>query len=127
MAKSEYPLPHSAAVTVTGNRANLRVDKKMGFLAKDRRDTIIYNQHLKIENIPLEAYDYIVNGKSTIEWVIERYQVKTDKESSIINDPNDYAHEQGKPDYILNLLLSVIAVSLKTMEIVKALPDIGCT
>jgi len=55
---------------------------------------------------------------------MEGYQVKTDKESGITNDPNDYAHEQGKPDYILNLLLSVIAVSVKTVEIVKTLPTL---
>ena len=99
----------------------MRVDK-MRFPAKDRKDVIIFNTHITIENIPAKAYEYIVNGKSAIEWVMERYQVKTDKDSGITNDPNLYAQESGNPDYILNLLLSVIAVSVKTMEIVEGLP-----
>ncbi|MCL1877918.1 MAG: hypothetical protein FWF80_03600 [Defluviitaleaceae bacterium] len=114
------PLPE---VTVNGDRSNLHV-KKMRFPAKDRKDTIRYNPRLSVSNIPPKAYDYIVNGKSAIEWVMERYQVKTDKASGITNDPNLYAQESGKPDYILNLLLSVIAVSVKTVEIVKTLPSL---
>jgi len=114
------PLPE---VTVTGSKANLRV-QKMRFPTKGQKDTIIYNSAVTISNIPSEAYEYVVNGKSAIEWVMERYQIKTDKDSDIKNDPNNYAHEQGTADYILGLLLSVIAVSVKTVEIVKALPDI---
>ena len=63
--------------------------EKMCFPKKDQKDTIIYNGHITIENIPAEAYEYIVNGKSAIEWVMERYQVTTHKESGIRNDPND--------------------------------------
>ena len=96
----------------------------MRFLAKDRRDTIIFNPHITIENIPAKAYEYIVNGKPAVEWIMERYQIKTDKDSGITNDPNLYAEETGRPDYILNLLLSVIALSVKTQEIVDSLPDL---
>jgi predicted helicase len=77
-----------------------------------------------VSNIPAKAYEYIVNGKSAVEWVMERYQVKTDKDSGIVNDPNLYAEETGQPGYILDLLLSVIAVSVKTMEIVEGLPEV---
>jgi predicted helicase len=112
------------SVAVTGDRANCIVSK-MRFLAKDRKDTIIYNGGIRVENIPAEAYEYVVNGKSAIEWILERYQVKTDKDSGIVNDPNKYAEEIGKPSYILDLLLSVIAVSVKTVEIVKGLPGWG--
>jgi predicted helicase len=108
-------------VMVTGSRASLRVEK-MRFLAKDRKDIIIFNPYITVENIPTKAYDYVVNGKSAIEWVMERYQIKTDKESGILNDPNMYAEEIGQRDYILNLLLSTIAVSVRTQEIVDALP-----
>jgi predicted helicase len=97
----------------------------MRFLAKDRKDTIIFNPHITIENIPPRAYEYIVNGRSAIEWIMERYQIKADKASGIVNDPNLYAEEAGQPEYILNLLLSVIAVSVKTMEIVDGLPEIS--
>lgn len=67
----------------------------------------------------------MVNGKSAIEWIMERYQVTTHKESGIANDPNDWAEETGEPKYILNLLLSIITVSIETEEIVKALPKLA--
>lgn len=100
-----------------------RVDK-MRFPRKDQKDTIIYNSHITIENIPLEAYDYVVNGKSAIEWIMERYQVTTHKESGITNNPNDWSLEVGKPTYILDLLMSIINVSMQTVAIVKGLPKV---
>ena len=109
-------------VEVKGSRSNLRVDK-MRFPRKGQRDTIIYNGSITVSNIPDRAYEYVVNGKPAIEWVMERYQVKEDTESGIKNDPNLYAEEIGKPDYILSLLLSVIAVSINTIAIVKKLPE----
>jgi predicted helicase len=63
---------------------------------KERKDTIIYNSRITIENIPAKAYEYVVNGKSAIEWIMERYQVTVDKKSGIKNDPNDWAQEVGK-------------------------------
>ena len=96
--------------------------QKMRFPAKDRKDTIIYNSQITIEGIPAKAYEYQVNGKSAIEWIMERYQVTTHKESGITNDPNDWAAEQGKPKYILDLLLSIINVSVQTVDIVAGLP-----
>lgn len=74
--------------------------------------------------IPDKAYDYVVNGKSAIEWIMERYQVKVDKASGIKNDPNDWAEEVGNPRYILDLLLSVINVSVQTVDIVNDLPKL---
>lgn len=96
--------------------------EKMKFPSKEQKDTIIYNGKIRITNIPQEAYDYVVNGKSAIEWIMERYAVTVDKSSLIKNDPNDWGKEHGKPRYILDLLLSVINVSVKTMQIVNALP-----
>jgi predicted helicase len=98
--------------------------KKMRFPKKGKTDTIIYNNQITIENIPAEAYEYVVNGKSAIEWIMERYQVTKHKASGIVNNPNHWATEHENPKYILNLLLSIITVSLKTVEIVKALPDV---
>jgi predicted helicase len=98
--------------------------EKMKFPAKDRKDTIIYNSTISIENIPPEAYQYVVNGKSAIEWIMERYAVTTHKESGIRNDPNDWAKEHDKPRYILDLLLSVINVSVQTVDIVAGLPEV---
>lgn len=85
----------------------------------DDKSVIIYNPYITIRNIPAAAYDYIINGKSAIEWVVEQYAVTTDKASGIVNDPNAYAG--GK--YIFDLLLSIISVSLKTQELIAQLPE----
>lgn len=92
--------------------------EKIRFPKKDQKDTIQYNSAITISNIPLEAYEYVVNGKSDIEWIVERYQITTHKESQITNDPNDWADEVGNPRYILDLLMSIINVSVQTREIV---------
>ena len=101
-----------------------RVWDKMRFKSKDDKSTIIYNGNIRIENIPAKAYEYVVNGKSAIEWIVERYCVSQDKKSLIKNDANDWAREHHKPRYILDLLLSVINVSVQTVDIVKALPKL---
>lgn len=90
----------------------------------DDKSIIYYNGQITIEGIPDRAYDYQVNGKSAIEWIMERYQVTTHKDSGITNNPNDWSTEQGKPKYILDLLLSIIHVSTQTVEIVDGLPVI---
>lgn len=89
------------------------------------RSTIIYNAHVALQNIPLEAYDYVVNGKSAIEWVMERYAVTTDKKSGITNDPNRWCREHNDPCYILRLLGSVITVALRSKAIVADLPRLA--
>lgn len=101
-----------------------RVIDKMRFKSKDDKSVIIYNGNITIENIPQKAYDYIVNGKSAIEWIVERYCVSQDKKSLIKNDANDWAREHHKPRYILDLLLSVINVSVQTVDIVNNLPKL---
>ncbi|MCB0160528.1 MAG: hypothetical protein KDD83_20490, partial [Caldilineaceae bacterium] len=98
--------------------------QKMRFPKKGKTDTIIYNSKITVSNIPAEAYEYVVNGKSAIEWIMERYQVKTDKKSGIKNDPNDWADEVGNPRYILDLLLSIINVSVQTVDLVNGLPKL---
>jgi predicted helicase len=98
--------------------------EKMRFPKKDQKDTIIYNSRITIENIPAKAYEYIVNGKSAIEWIMERYQLSTHKESGIKNDPNDWSREVEQPAYILDLLLSIINVSVQTVDIVEGLPKV---
>lgn len=115
--------PKPEQVIVERNADDYIVEK-MKFKSKQDKSVIIYNNHITIKNIPLEAYDYVVNGRSAIEWIIERYQVKIDKASHIKNDPNDWAKEHNDPTYILDLLLSVITVSLETMKIVKGLPKV---
>jgi predicted helicase len=89
------------------------------------KSTVVYNPHITMTNIPLEAYDYVVNGKPALEWVMERQVVKTDKDSGIVNDANRYAIETvGDPAYPLKLFQRVITVSLETMKIVRSLPPL---
>ena len=120
-------VPPHPQVIVHGDDGKSYKVSKMRFLSKDRKDVILYNHQIRVENIPLEAYEYVVNGKPAIQWIMERYQVTQHKESGIINDPNDWAKEIGNPRYILDLLLSVIHVSTQTMEIVKGLPKLNYT
>ena len=120
-------VPPYPGVEVIGEEiGNFHVDKII-FAKKDGeidKTTLIYNSGIKIANIPLEAYDYVINGKSAIEWIMDRYQVKVDKDSDIKNDPNDWGLEHNNPRYILDLILSIITVSMKTNEIVKNLPKL---
>ena len=96
---------------------------KNGNAAKDKT-TIHYNDSITITGIPLEAQEYVVNRKSALDWVVERCGISVDKDSRIANDYNAFAQDMGDEDYILNLILRVITVSLETMQIVKALPPL---
>ncbi|MFK4883507.1 DEAD/DEAH box helicase [Lactococcus petauri] len=106
-------------VEVEISKPNYRV-KKMKHPKKGILDTIIFNDSITIKNIPEKAYEYIVNGRPAIEWIIDQYQVKTDKKSGITDDPNDFSDD---PKYILNLLLAVITVSMRTLELIDELPE----
>lgn len=89
------------------------------------KSTVVYNSNITMQNIPLEAYEYVVSGKPALEWVMERQIVKTDKASGIVNDANRYAVETvGNPAYPLELFQRVITVSLETMKIVRNLPKL---
>ncbi|SMC38963.1 DEAD/DEAH box helicase [Janibacter indicus] len=86
------------------------------------RSTIVYNDRITLSGIPEQAYRYMLGSRSAIEWVMDRYQVKTDKSSGIVNDPNDWSREVEDPRYIVDLLARIVTVSLETMKIVDALP-----
>jgi predicted helicase len=99
---------------------------RFGKHGKEVDKTVIhYNSHVTLSGIPLAAYEYVVNGRPAIEWIMERYQLSTDKDSGLTNDPNDWAREHDDPPYILNLLKRIITVSLETMKIVKSLPPLN--
>ena len=117
-------VPPYPEVKVTGDDSGYFKVQKMRFPKKGQKDTIIFNSKIIISNIPDKAYEYVVNGKSAIEWIMERYQVTVDKKSQIKNDPNDWAAEVGNPRYILDLLLSIINVSVQTVDIVNQLPKL---
>lgn len=98
-----------------------KIPGKTGNAGKDKTK-IFYNSNITIDNVPLEAQEYIVNKRSALDWILERADYRVDKASGIVNDFNDYAEELGNPRYPLSLVLRIITVSLETMKIVKALP-----
>lgn len=101
----------------------MRFAKKRDENGKSVNDlsTIIFNSDITISNIPEKAYEYVVNGRSAIEWIIDQYQVKTDKKSGITDDPNDYSDDEK---YIFNLLLRIINVSVQTVDLINSLPEL---
>ena len=100
-----------------------KIKDEKGKTIDDKR-TIIVNSYIKIEEIPLQAYEYVVNGKSPLEWALERYSYTIDKKSGITNDPNAWGNEHNDPQYILNLLLRLITVSVETVNLVAKLPKL---
>lgn len=96
------PIWNGVKIDINNSNPNYRVTK-MKHPKKGVLDTIIYNEHITIKNIPEKAYEYVVNGRPAIEWIIDQYRVKTDNKSGITDDPNDFSED---PKYILNLLLS---------------------
>jgi predicted helicase len=122
--------PYPVTVNTGGKTltdADYRVEKmRYGKKGKDKDlTTLHYNDKITLTGIPLEAYEYVVNGKPALDWVVERQCVKTDKDSGIVNDANDWAIEtMGNPKYPLELFQRVITVSLETMKIVKSLPPL---
>ncbi len=93
---------------------------KTGKLENDH-STIIFNTDITIKNIPEKAYEYIVNGRSAIEWIMDQYRIKKDNKSGIIDDPNDFSDDSK---YIFNLLLRIINVSVQTVDLVNSLPKL---
>ena len=112
-----------------GGQANYYVEKMIFPMVRNKdskkkepdKSTIIYNNDISIKNIPLKAYEYIVNGNSAIEWIMDQYQIKTDKKSGITDNPNDFSED---PKYIFNLLLRIINVSVQTVDLVNSLPKL---
>ena len=86
------------------------------------KSVLVYNSNLTFKGIPNIAHRYVVNGRSPLEWMIDRYQVKTDKASGIVNDPNLYSDD---PLYIVNLIRRLVTVSVETMKIIDAMAAIN--
>ncbi|MBQ6470468.1 MAG: DEAD/DEAH box helicase [Victivallales bacterium] len=109
-----------------GDTNNHRVVKmRFGKDGKQNDKRVIWlNDSLRVENIPLQAYEYVVNGKSALEWLMERYAVTTDKASGIVNDANAWGLEHSNPRYILDLLCSIVTVSMETLKLIFELPKL---
>ncbi|SUE32535.1 Conserved protein of uncharacterised function (part2) [Mycolicibacterium gilvum] len=97
----------------------------MRFKSKTDRSVLIYNSQLTLSGIPEDAHRYRLGSRSALEWIIERYQIKTDSRGSgIVNDPNTWCSEHDDPRYIVDLIKRIVTVSVKTMSIVDSLPPI---
>ena len=103
-------------------------ERKMRFPKLGRRDKdftrLEYNDYVTLTGIPAEAQGYSISGRSPLEWIIDRYRVKTDKASGIVNDPNDFLREQGHPDAVVDLIKRLVTVSMRTQELLETLPKL---
>jgi len=116
----KYPVTVTNTHPTPNSLDALRVTK-MRFANKNDKSRLKFNAHITINDIPTKAHEYQVNGKSALEWLIDRYQVTTDKKSGIKNDPNEWSDD---PCYILDLVQRVITVSVETVRIVNSLPPL---
>ena len=103
-------------------------ERKMRFPKMGRRDKnftrLEYNDYVTLTGIPAEAQGYSISGRSPLEWIIDRYHVKTDKASGIVNDPNDFLREQGRPDAVVDLIKRLMTISMRTQELLETLPTL---
>jgi predicted helicase len=113
-SQPEYPLEK---IENPDKPLNWRVDKMK--LTKDKT-AIVYNDFLTLTGIPPEVFEYRLGNRSALDWIIDRYRVRTDKRSGIVNDPN----QADDPQYIVKLIGKIITVSLETIKVVKALPSL---
>ena len=99
-----------SCASVTKGKAEMR-------LSKDKLRLAV-NPSLTLAGIPPEAFECRLGNRSALEWVIDQYQVSTDKRSGITSDPN----RADDAEYIVRLVGQVIRVSLETVKIVSGLP-----
>lgn len=118
-----YPL-HESTHPLDVDEWELYRVTKMRWEDKTTRKAIIYNGYLTLSDIPAAVHEYRLGSRSGLEWLIDRYQVKTDKASGIVNDPNDWCREHDDPRYIVDLVKRVTRVSVETMDIVRSLPEL---
>lgn len=97
--------------------------RSRGDQGKDH-SVVVYNDRITVSGIPDKAYEYMLGSRSGVEWIMDRYQVKVDKALGIVNDPNDWSREVEDPMHILDLLGRVVTMSVRTVEIVGALPPL---
>ncbi len=122
-----YPLEEIHAPGWNPDAPNAYRVEKMAYGGTARypdRTAIVGNAHVTLSGIPQQAHEYRLGSRSALDWLIDRYQVKTDGKSGITNDPNDWAAEHGNPKYIIDLIKRITTVSVRTMEIVQELPEL---
>ena len=121
-----YPLEERVAPHAPAEPDRYRVTKMRwgGPPKTPDYSAILYNDWITLMDIPDAAHEYIVGPRSALAWLLDRYQVTTDKASGIVNDPNHWGAEMGNPRYIIDLVKRVTTVSVETMSIVRNLPPL---
>ena len=121
-----YPLKEHIAPGAPEGSGRYRVQKMRW--GKSQRSTdrsmIVYNDWITLTGIPAVAHEYFVGPRSSLQWLLDRYQVRKDNKSGIVNDPNDWGAEMGDPRYIVDLVKRVTTVSVETVKIVNGLPSL---
>ena len=84
------------------------------------KTTLIINEHVSLSGIPEEAHRYVVNGRTPLEWFIDRYQIKEDKDSGILNDPNGWF---ANPRDLVTAIERIVYVSVESTRIIEGLPS----
>lgn len=123
-----YPLEEIESTIVPTEDFDRYAVQKMKYGGKAGawdKTRIVYNSYIDLVGIPEDAQRYMLGSRSALDWILERYQVKTDKASGIVNDPNDWSREHDEPRYIIDLIGKIVALSLETTRIVDSLPDLG--
>lgn len=116
----QYPLREVFSGKGKPHLDNYRVSKQgMRFVSKTDQSILIVNQYIRLEGIPKEAHEYVVNGRTPLEWMIDRYKISTDGESGIVNDTNNWFED---PKELIASIRRIIYVSLETIKIVRTLP-----
>ena len=127
-----WPVTVEVKASADGNdRETWRVQKMKWAKKKDPETgknvndvtTLVYNKSVTIRDIPAEADEYMLGSRSALAWIIDRYQVKKDKASEIVNDPNDWADAVGNPQYIVELIAKVTRVAVETVRIVEGIRE----
>ena len=121
-----YPIDETWSITSPSDDwERYRVEKlAWGKKGKDKDTSLlIYNDYLTFSGIPQGINDYQIGGRSPLEWMIDRYKITQDKKSGIVNDPNDYFREVDNPRYLADLIRSLVTVTMRTIELTKALPE----
>lgn len=119
---AQHPLDEIVTINAPEDPYELYRIDKLAWVSRKDHTAIRYNAHLTITGIPENENEYKVGGRSPLEWVLDRYQVKVDKASGIVNDPNAWLREQSNPRYVVDLIRSLVTVSLETQRLIGELP-----
>ncbi len=123
-SRRSEPLTRSAIAVACGARPGVRLVRipRAAACGMKSRSELVSRSRIRKRGHWL--HDYVVGPRSALAWLIDRYQVKTDKASGIVNDVNDWGHERGEPLYILDLVKRIVTISVETVRIVRGLPEL---